>query len=346
MLAMPPKSSTLLTFWSPVDPIDPPKKSPKKFGVNKIQWEFPWMVEGYSQSPDFGFHKFFRVFAQEQKGDRISQVTQMLLRLWDLNYKNLRLSHSPKYNGGLVEVYLCFGGKAGGEQLFEVDKGLDIRTHRDTDVTVNTIYIYDMTSFTDPIEMAREVAHEYGHATLPPVGGFQEPEDWADGYLGEKLFLRWIRDGMAKGLLVPQDAMGATKADLDKWIATNVDPLIDAAAIVAPTQTAMSDKSASGMNEFIGLALYVETLFGDTVFARSMKMNSVSPADYPASAVLAIEEPETVKFNIPQSLIGKLIWIPLGTGKLKGAVWIKRDPSGWVQIMGKAGEITISNTPP
>ena len=42
-------------------------------------------------------------------------------------------------------------------------------------------------------EACRELAHEYGHAVLPAIGGFKSPEDWANGYLGERLFLRWLR---------------------------------------------------------------------------------------------------------------------------------------------------------
>ncbi len=344
LLNMPPKSSTALMYQGPVDPIEPPKLSPKKFGVDKIAWEFPWMVEGFSQTSEQGFQKCFRVFSQDNRGDKVSQVSQMLLRLWDFNYKNLRLVHSPKYNGGLVEVYLCFGGKAGGEQLFGVDTGMNLTTHRPVDVQVNTIYIYDMPSFTDPVEMAREVAHEYGHATLPPIGGYKAPEDWADGYLGEKLYLKWARDGLANGTLVSPDVMGVTTEALDRWVSTNVDPLIEKALITKPTPELLSNSSAEGMNSFIGLALSIDQVLGHAVFARSIKMNgSYDAKDYLAAAVLAVEEPDNIVLNIPKNLIGKYIWIPLGTGKLKGTTWNKHDPSGWVQILAKSGEISISN---
>ena len=344
LLNMPAKSNTLLMFQGPVDPIEPPKLSPKKFGVDKLPWEFPWMVEGFSQTTAQGYQKCFRVFSQENRGDKVSQISQMLLRLWDFNYKNLKLVHSPVYNGGLVEVYLCFGGRAGGEQLFDVDAGMNLQTHQPVDVKVNTIYIYDMPSFTDPVEMAREVAHEYGHATLPPIGGYKAPEDWADGYLGEKLYLTWARDALAAGTLVPGDLMGVSKEGLDKWIATNVDPLVEKALVTKPTLALLSDNSAEGMNAFNGLALAIDSVFGHNVFARSIKMTgSYDAKDYPAAAVLAVEEPDEVTLHIPQNLIGKYIWIPLGTGKLKGTTWNKHDPSGWVQILAKSGEISISN---
>ncbi len=343
LLNMPVGSKTALMYQGPIDPIDPPKLSPKRFGTEQVQWEFPWMVEGFAQSDSARFKSYFRVFAQEQKGDKPSQISQMLLRLWDCNYKRLRLSHNPQFHDGLVEVYLCFGGKAGGEQILGVDSGIDVKTKRQVDFKVNTIYIYDMGSFTDPIEMAREVAHEYGHATLPPIGGYSQPEDWADGYLGEKLYLRWMRDGLAKGELVPGDVMGLTKEDLDKWVTKNVDPLIEKAAQTLPTANLLADKSENGMNSFIGLALYIDTLYGDAVLSRSLQMAGTDGKDYPANTVLAAEEPETITLNIPPSLIGKPIWIPLGTGKLKGLPWLKHDPSGWAQIQPKTNQVVITN---
>ena len=309
-----------------------------------MQWQFPWMMEGFARTQGITFNKYFRIFSQENKGGKLTQAAQYLLRLWDLNYNRLGLIHSLDFNHGIVQVYLCFGGKAGGEQLFDVEQGLNVQTNRNVDVKVNTIYIYDMPSFTDPVEMAREIAHEYGHATLPPIGGYQSPENWSDGYLGEKLFLRWIRDGLANGSLVPADAMGVSKEQLDKWVSVNVDPVLSKAAQTQPTQAAMSDRTSVGMDQFIGMALEVETLFGDAVFARSIKMTgSFDAKDYPEAAVLAVEEPDEITLNIPYYLVGKPIWIPLGTGKLKGTPWLKRDPNGWVQIVPKSTPISISN---
>jgi hypothetical protein len=344
ILNMPAKSKTALFYQGPVEPIEPPALSPKRFGISKIQWEFPWLRDGYTLYAGSTAQRSFQVFGQENKGESVGHVTQMLLRLWDLNYNRLGFVHSPTYNQGLVQVYLCFGGKAGGEQLFDVQQGMNTTTHRFVDVKVNTIYIYDIASFTDPIEMAREIAHEYGHATLPPIGGFKQPEEWSDGYLGEKLYLKWLRDGLVNGTIVSEDVLGATKEGLDKWLTANYDPVLEKAATTQPTVATLTDTSAVGMNQFIGMALEVDTIFGDSVFARSIKMTGSTEAkDYPAAAVLAVEEPDEITLNIPPNLVGKPIWIPLGTGKLKGAPWLKRDPNGWVQILPKGTPISISN---
>ena len=340
ILPMRANSPTILGYKIYFDPQYPPKDSPKVFGEDKKHWQFEYVATGFVEQPSGPTLNLFRVFNQEQKPDRTSQVTRMLLRLWDFNFKKLGFLHPLNYNKGVIDVYLCFGGKAGGEQLFGVE------LYRDKpDIKVNTIYIYDMSSFTDPVEMAREIAHEYGHATLPHVGGFESPEEWADGYLGEKVSLRWMRDALVKGELTPDDTMGATADGLSAWISKHVDPLVFRAAQTFPSQAVMGDKSAKGMDAFIGLALYIDTLYSDVIFRRSMMMiGSVSAADYPDSVILAAEEPAQVTLRIPSELIGKQIWIPLGSGQLSGTNIIKKKSNGWVQILATKGPIVILNT--
>lgn len=348
-LKVPPGSPALLYIQAMQDPMDPPKLSPKRFGENQKPWEFPWVDKAYAHlfaAPSPNDLRIL-VYSQEQKGNQGMSVARMLLRIWSMNYRRMRLTQSPVYHDGLVEVYLCFGGRAGGEQLFGQDLVPDPKQPDKTDVEkVNTIYIYDMPSFTDPVEMAREVAHEYGHATWPPVGGFKDPEEWADGYLAEKVFLRWLRDGIASGELSPDDAMGATKAGLDAWLAAHADPLILKAAQTQPTPNLTEDPSAAGMDAFIGMALYLDTLYTDRVLVRSLNLCGYKAKEYPDAAVLAAEEPDQITLNIPKQFIRKLIWIPLGAGKLTGASILRKAPNGWVQIMVGANPVVVTNARP
>ena len=342
-----PKSPASLYIQVNQDPLDPPHYSPKRFGENKIPWEFPWVTGGYAHvaTEKNPFELRFQIFAQEQKNSKAPQVAQMLLRLWDYNYERLKLVHSPLYHGGLVEVYLCYGGRAGGEQLLDEETTPDtVHPGRTIVNKVNTIYIYDLPSFTDPVEMAREVAHEYGHATWWPIGGFNEPEEWADGYLAEKIYLRWLRDAMAKGEITPDDAMGATQAGLDKWVLENVDPLMMKAAQTLPTTALLADKSAAGMNAFIGLATYIEALFPEKVFSRSLQLiGSVEAKDYPSGVLAAVEEPDEITLNVPSKMFGHAIWLPVGKGKVTGGKIMKFDPSGWVQVEVRNAPIVITN---
>lgn len=323
------------------DPLAVPKLSPKKFGDPAIAWEFPWVISGFTEDGVTPGQQAlrFRVFSQarQSKGDRAPMAIRMLLRLWELNHKRLQLDHALDYNRRIVDVYLCWGGKAGGEQLFDVD------FQGETPRKVNTIYLYDLNSFTDPVEMAREMAHEYGHATLPAIGGFKEPEDWANGYLGEKIYLSYIRDEMKKGRLGPDDVMGATAEQIDKWIKTNVDPLVHEAALEGPRNDLLKESSPP-MDRYLGLALYAFRILPPAAFARSMKLTgSLNATDYAAAVAAAAEELPHYAYNVPTELSGQAIWLPLGDGKLAGGkVLARRDR--WAKVQPLEAKLTVTST--
>jgi hypothetical protein len=374
------KDGTLprLMMRQPQDPLAPPKRGPKTFGENKIPFEFDWITWGFVRAGTGEEHELrLRVYSQERKpeNDAAHSVTRMLLRLWDLNKQRLGIDQAPRQPDGyrLVNVYLTWGGQAGGEQFASADqgdgktplkvqvpdtadgtvaatlrstqvkgeqfKGFDVENNRR--VTANNIYIYDLASFTDPVEMAREVAHEYGHATLPAIGTYTAPEAWANGYLGEKLYLLWARDILAKDLLHPDDFMGAKKEQLDAWLAKNVDPLVLQAATKPPTMGDLAGKDAKSMDAFLGLVLYMSEILPDKVFARSLKLiGSQSARDYPSAISLAVEEPEQVQIRLPEALKGKEIWLPAGKARVNGAKILSIE-GGWAKVVATEG-ITLT----
>lgn len=300
----------------------------------KWSWEYEWSFPGLGRPEGSqSFKPRVRVFEQQRRevGDVAEQVVRMIMRLWDLNYRRLKMDHNPNMNFGIIDVYLAFGGKAGGEQLIGEDR--QEPTPEGAPKKVNTIYIYAIQSFTDPLEMAREVAHEYGHATLPAIGGFKEPEDWANGYLGERIYLRWMRDLLAAGKLKEVDTMGASLADLDRYVKQKVDPLVDIAALNGPDRAELSQTGYRGMDAYMGLALYAETTLPSNVFARSIKLTgSTSAADYPKAIVLASEEPDTYVFNVPARYANKPIWVPLGKGSVVGQAQVVKKQGDWAQV--------------
>ncbi|MBC7289283.1 MAG: hypothetical protein H5T86_14835, partial [Armatimonadetes bacterium] len=77
---------------------------------------------------------------------------------------------APRPAEKTISVWLCEGGPAGAEE-----QGGDI-------------YIYRTTSLRPGSEWVRELAHEVGHATLPEMAGWTEPEDSLAGDIGE----RWL----------------------------------------------------------------------------------------------------------------------------------------------------------
>ncbi len=320
---------------------------PEVRGETKISpkqgWLFEWTVaalarQSYGETP---YVPRFRVFSQMRKteNDPAPMVARMALRLWDFNIRKLKLDHNPSANRGIVDFYLCFGGKAGGEHVFQQD------TQGGSSTYVHTIYIYAVHTFTDPLEMAREVAHEYGHAALPAIGGFKEPEDWANGHLGERLYLKWMSEEVAAKRLSSYDAMGATAEQLAGWVKRNVDPLVDQAAMKGPDIYLLSQTGQRAFDAYLGLALYAEAILPPAAFARSLKLTgSTAAIDYPKAIVEAAQESDSYVLNIPERLKGKRIWVPLGKGKLVGQAGIVKRTGDWALIESDSSALRILNT--
>lgn len=302
--------------------LDVPKIGPK----DKLEYEY--VTTGYAASPPDapGNHPIrFRVFSQLRgKSDPSPYACRMLLHLWKYVNQRLKLDHAQQYNNRIVDLYLSWAGTAGGEQLFtEEMEGERLRK-------VNVMYIYDVASFTDPVEMAREVAHEYGHAILPPVGGFKSPEDWGNGYWGEAMFLKGMRDQLKSGAIKPEDVMNASLKGLEAWVATHADPKAEKVYLNGPNFAAL--KGEGSMNDYIGLQLYAQEILGDAIFARAIRLTGSTKAeDVPAAIVEAATQAGAAVLSIPAKYHAKDIWIPLGNGTVKGANVLKRS-GDWAQV--------------
>ena len=325
-----------LLIQVPVDRMKKPKVSPKQ------AWEFDWTVAGYVGDANRKEMRF-DVYSQEstQGSARAESVTRTLLRLADFNRTKMRLDHDREF-GKIVQIYLCYGGDPGGEQLFDVDNGLG-------GSKVDTVYLYDLRSFTDPVEATREVAHEYGHAVLPPVGGaYAAPERWANGYLGEKLYLSYLADAREAKRLGPEDTLGATPAALRAWVKRNVDPLVDKALVEGPKAKDLAGSDKAAMDSFFGLALATARLYNPVVLHRALLIAGNDPKAFPDAASVASEEDHLYTLNIPDSLHGKAIWLPLGKDPkrrmLMGASVLGwRD--GWAHVRLGKGIVVVRNDP-
>ncbi len=319
------------------------KRSPKQ------AWDFDWNTAGFlsgSPSDPKRMDLRFRLFSQESPlgSARAESVLRLLLRLFAYNFKELRLDHASEF-GKVVDAYLCYGGDPGGEQRFDVDR--QARGNK-----VDTIYFYDLRSFTDPVEVVREVAHEYGHATLPPVGGdYAAPEAWANGYLGEKLFLSYLADARTpdvkgKSALGPEDTFGATPEALRAWVRKNVDPLVADALADGPRPALVAGKDKAAMDAFFGLALATARLYGPGVLSRALQASGTDAKAFADAASVAAAEPSLVFLNVTPAMRGKPIWIPLGSDKKKnvvmGATVLERK-DGWVRIRPGNGPVLVRN---
>ncbi len=322
--------------------LDPPKLSPKKFGDPAQPFEFEWAVTGMGRRNFPGnFDARCRVYSQERKakGDVAPGVAREIMQLWAMNYTKLGLEHSPLFNDQVVDVYLCWGGKPGGEQLFDIDS----RIHNGVkeEFKANTVYIYDLPSFKDPIEMCREVAHEYGHATLPAIGGFKDPEEWGNGYLGERLFLRWLRDGIKSKKLGTVDAMDASLEDLDAWVKKNVDPLVEHTAQTGVEMGMLEGTGPAALDSYMGLVLYLDTIFPPRTFAMSLRDTASTKAkDFALAIIRTIDASDTrIVLSLPAGRKGGL-WVPVGKGKIAGAQTLKKK-GDWAFILPGTGAVSI-----
>ena len=318
----------------PEEKMDQPKISPKN------KWQFNWIFPGMAKVPAAPeiYTLRFRTYVQDRSmADDVGPiVTRMLLQLWGYNVRILKLEHSERYFRQLVDVYLCTEGKAGGEQLFGEDPtNVDAQGRPRKS---NQIYIYKLETFKNPLERAREVAHEYGHATLPAIGGYKTPEYWANGNLGEMIYLTWMRNELRSQRMLTIDTLGAKVNELDQYVATKVDPLMVKAAQTQPSASVLGKE----MNAFLGLASFVHQCFPARVFYRSLLLCGTSGSEYGTAVKEAAEELPELIIKIPSSLKGKPIWVPINSGKIKGYTPIKK-VAGWAQIKPNSATVTILN---
>jgi hypothetical protein len=144
-----------------------------------------------------------------------------------------------------VDVWLAEDGPAGGHSAGR------------------SIYLYSVTTPRSPEEWLRELAHEYGHTALPGMGGFTKTDDpWADGELGELLFLKWL--AAAKPTWLPWSLTAAedlARPRREQLIASASGPL-------TPSRLRTADLRAR--DYFLGLALKVESESGPRRLAEAL----------------------------------------------------------------------------
>ncbi len=169
--------------WLPALPVDitslpydlgtlivPKAYLPTHAGEPQHHWSFAKVV--YVYSPDAETSRLF--CAVHYPGQADAALAACIARLLALAHQTLtRKTGREAANGAApFDVWLCTGGQSGGEQW------------RDN------LYLYDIETPRSSIEWLRETVHEYAHLALPAIGGYEAPEYWANGYLGERLLVR------------------------------------------------------------------------------------------------------------------------------------------------------------
>lgn len=161
-----------------------------------------------------------------------------------------RLGRPPFGGTSPFDVWLCRQGPAGDDEW-----------HRN-------IYFYDLDVPRSSIEWVREIAHEYSHMALPPIGGYTAPEYWANGYYGERLLVRWLARTPSDPALIQQ-----IWGDFSGW--PNFERLLITPAIAVykaherdPAFAARTDET--GMRYLIGQMLVFDDKYGSKRLANAL----------------------------------------------------------------------------
>ncbi len=150
----------------------------------------------------------------------------------------------------------------------------------------NQIYIYDVFANRAPEEWLREITHEYGHYALPGVTGFTSPEAWANGFLGQRLFVYWLIEDEIHGILTPADIPFVTPAQLIDYEAVEIDPPINMIEQCHGSPSSLMHlRNDKGMKAYIGLVLYCDKFYGDSMLLNTFAETVPAPGSQATAPV-------------------------------------------------------------
>lgn len=175
-----------------------------------------------------------------QRAQTARDVAGILLRLYDevKSFSGL----TPRFSdNGAVNIWLTEQHLPGAETLRE------------------NIYFFNMDAERSAPEWVRQIAHEYGHLTLPPIAGYSAPESVASGYLGERLFMKLLLRNTS------------TQAGEHPWLLSIdagafqtrfYDLLISKFCAIGTSSEVILGNDAEAMDTVVGMALYLAEVRG------------------------------------------------------------------------------------
>lgn len=197
------------------------------------------------------------------------RLAARMARLLALAHKTLtqKTGREAANGTGPFDVWLCATGQTGGEEWR------------------SNLYLYDVQTQRSSIEWVREIVHEYSHLALPAIGGYSAPEYWANGYLGERLIVRWLMrlpDGPARVDAVWGDFSGA--ANFDRLL---IAPALAQYKKIGPSPAWLARTDEAGMRYLIGQALTFDDRYGSVklgdALARLPRFHEANGKDFAAA---------------------------------------------------------------
>ena len=176
-----------------------------------------------------------------------------------------RTNHPPYNDDRPFDVWICNAGQMAGEQWQD------------------NIYFYDLSTQRSSIEWIREIVHEYSHLALPAIGGFTAPEYWANGYLGERLIVRWMAQSADTKSEVEKDwGDFSGEPNFDQLL---IQPPLDLYHKEGPKQAWLERTDEPGMRYFIGRMLAIDDRYGSKflgiVLSNFPHYREARPTDLP-----------------------------------------------------------------
>ncbi len=198
-------------------------------------WRFGRVAYGYVLDPRRGRWLLeVRVHSAEAQAALAQDSLKLVLALYGVVRTNL--GYDPTAHGRPLDIWVCEDGPPGAHAIG------------------NSIYLYAVKTPRAPVEWVRELSHEYGHLALPGIGGFTQTDDaWADGDLGELLFVEWLAGSKSEWLpwSVPE---------AEQIAAAERRALVEKAP--KPSPKLLDGKDEKARDHLLGLALRVEEKLG------------------------------------------------------------------------------------
>lgn len=173
------------------------------------------------------------------------------------------------------------------------------------------VYVFAASAITATIELARTVAHEWGHETLPAARGYSEPENDASGYLGERLYLYYLLSDTLSRKKGNYADDGTSLETLRTYYDRQVKPLMERFADGGPSSNVLDGEGTEAMDYYIGAVLDSDATLGSRIVGDALYgIDDTSPRDFlhALESAVARKVSEGVFVNLRA-------WLPLGRGR-------------------------------
>ena len=222
------------------------------------------------------------------------------------------------------------------------------------------VYVFAASGIRTPLELVRTISHEWGHLTLPAARGYTEPEYDAAGYLGERLYLKWLCEESKETVALPDD--GTHQEDLALYYRRQIAPLIQRWQDGGPTSKEMDGDRTTAMDYYIGASLGIDEAFGPAILGKALwETDDDKPRDLLRSmekVIASVAQKKAIPIKLPA-------WVPLaahrryslsitnGTGSIaladrpalsvnaKSTTALRVLLTGWKWVRSTAGDVTV-----